>query len=206
MNSKLIGGTLLVTGTCIGAGMLALPVVTAQNDLLSSSFLMIACWFVMTVGAFYLLETNLQFAPGTNMVTMAKHTLGRTGAMLMWLINLLLFYSLLSAYITGGMQITQAFLNHIIGVPVSEKIAVVVFTAVMGAIVLKGIRMVDYSNRGLMMLKGSAMILLIVAIFPHAQWKGICFGHPAHVCKYYSKFTCLFSERRITIKKSSSDR
>src|SRR3989338_7821905 len=108
MNLKMVGGILLIIGICIGAGMLGLPVATATHDLVSSSLLMVACWFVMTLGALYILETNLKFAPGANLISMAKHTLGPTGAIVTWLVNLLLLYALLAAYITGGTQMTQA--------------------------------------------------------------------------------------------------
>ncbi|MCD6046396.1 MAG: tyrP [Gammaproteobacteria bacterium] len=178
MNLKLIGGVLLVTGTCIGAGMLALPVATAQNDLISSSLIMLICWFIMTVGALYLLETNLRFPPGINMVNLAKQTLGKFGAAIAWLTTLLLFYALLSAYITGGMQITQAWLSSLFGLNVSAKLSTIIFTIIMATIVLRGIRFVDYSNRALMTLKASAMVLLIFAILPHAQWPSISFGTP----------------------------
>ena len=39
MNTKIIGGTLLVAGTAIGAGMLALPVLTGMAGFVPSLFL-----------------------------------------------------------------------------------------------------------------------------------------------------------------------
>ena len=47
-NSKLIGGILLIVGTSIGGGMLALPVSTAPAGMLNSIvFLVFCCFFFL---------------------------------------------------------------------------------------------------------------------------------------------------------------
>jgi tyrosine-specific transport protein len=43
----LVGGTLLVAGTSIGVGMLALPVATAAGGFLPSLMIYFLCWFFM---------------------------------------------------------------------------------------------------------------------------------------------------------------
>ena len=53
MKSRLIGCTLLVIGTSIGGGMLALPVITAAGGFLKSSLLLIFAWLTMTIGALF---------------------------------------------------------------------------------------------------------------------------------------------------------
>lgn len=170
MNFKLIGGILMVVGTCIGAGMLGLPVAAANDGLISSTLLIIFCWFIMTLGALYIIETNLKLPAGANLISMAKHTLGKPGAALTWIVNLLLLYALLAAYITGGTQITQANLHT------PHVLSAIIFTVVMAALVLKGIHWVDYSNRALMSIKMLALILLIATIFPHMQASSATFG------------------------------
>jgi tyrosine-specific transport protein len=79
MRSKFIGGVLLIVGTSIGGGMLALPVVNAASGFWQSSLLLILCWALMTVGALFILEVNLYLPPGKNMVSMAAATLGKPG-------------------------------------------------------------------------------------------------------------------------------
>ena len=49
MDFKLIGSILLIVGTSIGAGMLALPIATAQLGFGGSLILLFACWIVMNV-------------------------------------------------------------------------------------------------------------------------------------------------------------
>ncbi len=56
LNSKLTGGILLIVGTSIGGGMLALPVSMADIGFTNSLFFLVSCWLIMTVGALLLLE------------------------------------------------------------------------------------------------------------------------------------------------------
>src|SRR5579862_2363513 len=102
MNSKLIGGILLVTGTTIGAGMLALPIATAQLGFWGSLVLLIVGWAIMVSSAFLFLEVNLWLPANTNFISMAGATLGKGGQIITWLVYLMLMYSILSAYMDGG--------------------------------------------------------------------------------------------------------
>src|SRR5690349_15788542 len=101
MNSKLIGSILLIVGTCIGAGMLALPIATAKLGFIGSIILLVAVWMVMTVGAFYILEVNLWMPQNSNLITMSRATIGPIGQIISWINFLLMLYCLLCAYIAG---------------------------------------------------------------------------------------------------------
>ena len=98
---KFIGAMLLVVGTSIGAAMLALPTVVAGSGFVNSLGWFFLCWSCMTFGAFYILEVNLLHPEDSNLISMAKNTLGRGFGILTWVIYLLLLYTLLSAYISA---------------------------------------------------------------------------------------------------------
>ncbi|MDQ2993527.1 MAG: hypothetical protein M3R00_01060, partial [Pseudomonadota bacterium] len=100
-NNKLLGAILLIAGTSIGAGMLALPVVTAEHGFIASAILLISCYIVMTYTALLMLEVNLWLPSGANIISMTKETLGRTGEIIASLSYLLLLYCLISAYLAG---------------------------------------------------------------------------------------------------------
>src|SRR5579872_4381612 len=99
MKLKLLGGIFLVAGTCIGGGMLGLPIVTAECGLTNSIILFGICWALMTYSAFTTLEVALKFPLHTNLITMAKETLGKYGEIGCWTIYLFFLYALVSAYI-----------------------------------------------------------------------------------------------------------
>src|SRR3990167_146980 len=102
MTHKLIGGILLVVGTAIGAGMLALPIATAQMGFWGSMGLLIVCWMIMTACSLLLLEVNLWLPPHSNLISMAGATLGWPAQVLAWVAYLVMLYSILCAYISGG--------------------------------------------------------------------------------------------------------
>ena len=177
LNSKLIGGVLLIVGTSIGGGMLALPVSTAEVGFTNSLFFLVFCWFVMTSGALLLLEVNLRLPPGSNMVSMAKSTLGLPGALIAWITYLFLLYTLLSAYISGGSDVFNSILNKA-GINLPPWVTAVVFTCIFSFVVYQGIRSVDYVNRGLMFGKLGVYILLVAIISPHVSPEGLIGGSP----------------------------
>ncbi len=165
MDSKVIGSILLIVGTTIGAGMLALPVATAQFGYLGSLVFLFACWFVMTTSAFLLLEVNLCMPFNSNLITMARNTLGLPGQVVAWISFLLLLYSLLSAYISGGSGLLQ-YLSSVSGIHISTSLSVILFTLIFGSIVYFGIRVIDMVNRGLMSAKIIGYLILMVLLLP----------------------------------------
>lgn len=166
LNSKLLGGILLIVGTSIGGGMFALPVATAASGLSLSIVFMVLCWLIMTAGAFLVLEVNLRLPAGSNMVSMAKSTFGLPGQVVAWVVYLLLLYSLLSAYISGGGDVFNGLLHHL-NINAPAWFTSILFTALFSGIIYSGIRAVDYINRGLMFGKLGVYILLVLTIMPH---------------------------------------
>lgn len=180
MNSKLLGGILLVVGTTIGAGMLALPVATAQLGFFGSTLLLISCWAVMTASAFVFLEVNLWLPANSNLISMAGATLGKVGQTFTWIVYLFLLYSILSAYIAGGGDLFHYLLSTN-GIAISSSVSSILFTVLFGLIVYFGIRLVDYVNRGLMFGKMGAYILLVILIFPFISTTNLSDGEFKHI-------------------------
>lgn len=169
MYIKIIGSILMLLGTSVGAGMLALPIVTAHESITMSMILLFLSWFMMTVGAYSLLEVNLWLKSDTNMVSMAGHSIGRFGKLFTWIVYLLLLYSLICAYLSGLSDILQNLLMHFhIQIPIWVSILLVL--GIFGTIVYRGIHSVDILNRGLMFLKLSAFFVLVVVMSQHVNF------------------------------------
>ena len=175
LDSKFIGGMLLIVGTSIGGGMLALPVSTAEVGFFHSIFFLIMCWLIMTSGALLLLEVNLRLPAGTNMVSMAKETLGMPGQIVAWITYLLLLYTLLAAYISGGGDVFHGLLQQIhINIP--TWLSALLFTGIFSIVVYTGMQAVDYVNRGFMLGKLGIYLILVVIISPHADLHALSGG------------------------------
>ena len=102
--SRVFGATLLVTGTAIGAGMLALPVLTGPSGFIPSLLVYIFCWLLMAGTGLLFLELTLWMGPEANIVSMAGRMLGSGGKFFAWVVYLYLFYSLTVAYVAGRVR------------------------------------------------------------------------------------------------------
>lgn len=189
MNVRLTGGIMLIVGTCIGGGMLALPTAAATEGFLTASALLIGSWVVMTIGAFLILEVNLWLPDKSNMVSMARVTLGRWGQIVAWLTYLLLLYALLAAYISTGADILQSLLADI-SINLPEWVSAILVVLFLGSVVWFGIQSVDMVNRGFLSTKLVAYILLVIAIVPHVTVNQLL--HANHVI-YISTVTVMIT-------------
>lgn len=177
MNSKLIGGILLIAGTCIGGGMLGLPIATAQGGLLFSSVLFVVCWMLMAFTALLTLEVNLCFPKNSNVISMARRTLGKPAEVICWTVYLFFLYALVAAYVAGGQDILRGLLQSV-GVTWPAWLAGTVFVMVFGAIVSLGTKSVDLFNRIMMIIKFGSLFILMSLIAAHVEPERFAVGRP----------------------------
>ena len=167
---KLIGGILLVSGTTIGAGMLALPVITGFAGFFPSIMLFVLYWIYMTFTAFLMLEVNLWMSEkNTNLISMARKTLGRWGEMVSWIAYLFLLYSLTTAYIAGSGPIVIDFVHALTGFSIPSYLGSLPLLLIFGLFVYRGTKHVDYVNRILMLGLVLAYALLVIFLTPHVK-------------------------------------
>jgi tyrosine-specific transport protein len=180
MKSRFIGGILLIVGTSIGGGMLALPIANSLTGFWQSSLFLLFCWAAMTVGALFILEANLYLPSGKHMVSMAAATLGNSGLLIAWLSYIFLLYTLLSAYISGGADIFGSLFARF-GFLLQPWQASILFTLVFGLVVYGGIRQVDLLNRGLMLAKLAVYLLVVILTSPHIKLQNFQGGNYQYI-------------------------
>jgi tyrosine-specific transport protein len=175
MKARLVGGVLLIVGSAIGGGILALPIATSELGFIYSSILLFFCWAIMTASAFLILEVTLWLPKNTNIISMAKATLGPVGQLAAWITYLLLLYSLLAAYIAGSSDFFKNLLE-MVHIALPGWAVAVLFTVLFGYIVYLGIHAVDFANRGLMTVKFVTLFLLMTLIFSHVSFDKLAGG------------------------------
>ena len=158
---SIFGGMLLLVGSCVGAGMLALPIMTGLSGFFPSLIAFFCVWAFMTLTALLLVETNGWFKKKVHLITMVGHTLGNKGKIACWVLYLFLFYALLIAYVSGIGSLTAKFLQEYFQISFPDWGASLFFVLLFGWIVYLGTRKVDLFNRFLMIGKISAFIALI---------------------------------------------
>ncbi len=149
-SNRLVGAILLVSGTTIGAGMLALPVTTGLAGFVPSLMIMTAIWLFMMLTAFYLLEVNLRLKGESNLISMMHKTLGRPGEIVSWITYLLLLYSLAAAYMVGCSHILEDVLSGVLPFDLPEWTWPVLIFCTFAVVVYFGTEVVDFLNRALM--------------------------------------------------------
>lgn len=136
----------LVAGTCIGGGMLALPIATGVSGFLPSIVIMTICWVAMTATALLLLEVSLWMEEGVHIITMTSRILGMPGKIVSWILYLFICYASIVAYTAGGgSQISKA-INEFFNLSLSKTVGCAIFIVLFGTIIDFGTRVVGRIN------------------------------------------------------------
>ena len=151
----------LVGGTCIGGGMLALPVATGISGFFPSIVTMFICWLAMTCSALLLLEAALWMEEGAHIITITSRLLGKTGKVVAWILYLFISYCSLVAYTAeGGLQLSN-ILEVFLGWGLSKAVCCVIFILAFGVILDLGTQIVGRVNAVLFIAMVVAYILLV---------------------------------------------
>lgn len=170
---SLFGGILLVTGCCIGAGMLGMPVYAAVAGFFPSLFILIAFWLFMATTGLLLLEVTLRFGAGANIVTMANKTLGSVGKMVAWGSFLYLFYSLMVTFVSGSGELISDFIFEILKVRLPALVCSFSLCVLFGVFLFLGTQAVDYFNRLLILGLLFSYALLVVTGFSYVKFANL---------------------------------
>lgn len=163
----LVGGTLLIAGTTIGVGMLALPVVTGPGGFWPAIMIYLVCWLFMLCTGLLMLEVCLKMPKNSNLITMADRLLGKTGKNLCWVVYLFLFVTIMIAHVAGGGNI----LTEITGGALPPWLAMIIYVLVFSPIVYLGTHSVDRLNLCLMLGVAVSYLLFIFVSHKHVDFK-----------------------------------
>jgi tyrosine-specific transport protein len=170
MNKKpgsLFGGILLITGSCVGAGMLGLPILTGLAGFFPSLLMFFCAWVFMTITGLLLVEVNGWFSHQVNIISMVEHSLGKIGRWICWVTYLFLFYALLVAYISGSGSLFSTILQNVFHTSFPIWAGSLFFVILFGGVVYLGTRQVDLWNRVLMIGK---IIFFLALVFAGVQY------------------------------------
>lgn len=179
---KNIGGILLVAGTSIGAGMLALPLSTGVAGFFPSMILFVVCFAYMLLSLFLLLEANLYSTElEANIISMAQARLGGIGQVLAWSSFMLLLYAAVAAYCSAGGSLIAKLVGGTIHYDMSPHAGATLFVIVFGLVIFCGTTLVDYLNRVLMIGLLISYLSLALFVSPHVKWSHLTVENPSYL-------------------------
>lgn len=140
---KQIGSTLLIAGTCIGSGMIALPMMLAKLGILPSIGLMLFIWLLMYYASIVNVELNLQAGHGISLGSLGRKFSGHITGLIGDVGMKVLSVALLSAFIYGGSSI----MHKMIGEEYSLLIVQATYSICVLALLSMPIKIVDHINK-----------------------------------------------------------
>ncbi|WP_372760918.1 aromatic amino acid transport family protein [Pseudoalteromonas sp.] len=169
LKNKTIGSMLIVAGTTIGAGMLALPIASAGLGFSTALALILGCWLLMTYTALLMLELH-QYAPrDATLNTLAKLWLGKRGQYVANFSVMFLFYALCAAYIAGGGAQLQERINSGFNLSIAPQLGSIILAVLIAGVVTLGTSKVDKLNRVLFSIKLLVLTSLFYMLTPYVH-------------------------------------
>lgn len=138
MKNRTLGSILIVAGTTIGAGMLAMPLASAGVGFGVTLVLLISLWALMCYTALLLLEVYQHVPADMGLGSLAARYLGRYGQWVTGFCMLFLMYALTAAYISGAGELLASSLNQWLNWNLPPSAGVLLFTGIGGAVVCIG--------------------------------------------------------------------
>ena len=178
--NKTLGTTLLVSGTMIGAGMLAMPLTSAGIGFTFTVVLLISLWLLLTYSALLFVEVYQTTESDSGIGTLSALYFGNAGRFVSTTVMFVFLYALLAAYISGGgeilMKATQS--TGLLGQEgviantspeMTLKIFIGIFTVFFGSFVIISTKVVDGFNRLLFFVMLAALVVVMFVMFPKAS-------------------------------------
>lgn len=162
-------GTLLIAGTTIGGGMLAMPVVTSLGGFIPSMVVFFVTWVFMAMTGLLLLEVCLWMEGDTNFISMAHKTLGKWGEFIAWGVYLFFFYCLTLAFVV----VCGKLFNRLLPESSPDWLGPVVFLLIFGPMIYMGARLVGRVN--ILLMAGLIGTFLFFLVFgaPYVSKKNL---------------------------------
>ena len=174
MKNKILGSALMIAGTTIGAGMLAMPLTSAGIGFGATVLLLFGLWLLLTYTGLLFMEVyQTAKRPDVGVASLAEKYFGMPGRVLTTGSLLILLYALLAAYITGGGSLLSGLMPEFSDANVKLKVSIVLFTVILGIFVIVGIKGVDGLTRLLFIGKIAAFLFVLAMMFPNVQMKNL---------------------------------
>lgn len=136
---SVLGGTMIVAGTVVGAGMLTLSTISAGMWSAWTLVILAISFGVMLMSANMILEVNMFFDRGASFDTLVKHTLGSVWNVINGVTVAFVLYILVYAYISGG----GSTIKHTFDLPLPQALVSLIFALTCALVVTLSTKAVD---------------------------------------------------------------
>ena len=167
--NKTVGSTLLVAGTMIGAGMLAMPLTSAGIGFGFTLVLLLGLWALLTFSALLFVELYQTAESDAGIGTLAEQYFGKAGRIIATVVLIIFLYALIAAYISGGGSLLKDLLPESFG----DKVSILLFTVIFGSFIVIGTHSVDKINRVLFFVMLAAFAVVLSLMLPEIKFDNL---------------------------------
>ena len=167
--NKTIGSTLLVAGTMIGAGMLAMPLTSAGIGFSFTLVLLLGLWALLTFSALLFVELYQTAESDAGIGTLAEQYFGKAGRIIATAVLIIFLYALIAAYVSGGGSLLKDLLPESFG----DKVSILLFTVIFGSFIVIGTHSVDKINRVLFFVMLAAFAVVLSLMLPEIKFDNL---------------------------------
>ncbi|HHF3534246.1 TPA: aromatic amino acid transporter [Haemophilus influenzae] len=167
--NKTVGSTLLVAGTMIGAGMLAMPLTSAGIGFGFTLVLLLGLWALLTFSALLFVELYQTAESDAGIGTLAEQYFGKAGRIIATAVLIIFLYALIAAYVSGGGSLLKDLLPESFG----DKVSILLFTVIFGSFIIIGTHSVDKINRVLFFVMLAAFAIVLILMLPEIKFNNL---------------------------------
>ena len=167
--NKTVGSTLLVAGTMIGAGMLAMPLTSAGIGFGFTLVLLLGLWALLTFSALLFVELYQTAESDAGIGTLAEQYFGKAGRIVATAVLIIFLYALIAAYVSGGGSLLKDLLPESFG----DKVSILLFTVIFGSFIIIGTHSVDKINRVLFFVMLAAFAIVLILMLPEIKFDNL---------------------------------
>ena len=167
--NKTVGSTLLVAGTMIGAGMLAMPLTSAGIGFCFTLVLLLGLWALLTFSALLFVELYQTAESDAGIGTLAEQYFCKAGRIIATAVLIIFLYALIAAYISGGGSLLKDLLPESFG----DKVSILLFTVIFGSFIVIGTHSVDKINRVLFFAMLAAFAVVLSLMLPEIKFDNL---------------------------------
>lgn len=172
MQNKTFGSALIVAGTTIGAGMLAMPLTSAEMGFGYTLILLFVLWALLSYSALLFVEVYQKAErQDAGIATLAEQHFGIVGRILATLSLVIFMYAILTVYALGGGNLIAPFLEF--AGENATTVAIIGFVVIFGIAVAIGTKAVDGFTRLLFVAKLVAFFFVLFMMLPKVTMENL---------------------------------
>ncbi|MDO4264786.1 MAG: aromatic amino acid transport family protein [Deinococcus sp.] len=184
------GSALIIAGTTIGAGMLAMPLTSAGMGFGLTALALLSMWVLSAYTALQFAEVYRHHSSHEGLASLTGHYFGEAGKWAVTVILLLFMYAISAAYISGGGGLLGSLLGGVL--TLGSAGSSVLYAALVAAAVLLGTRSVDGLTRVLFVLKLAVFGLILALVLPRTA-PPLLLTAPQQSALYFSALPIFFT-------------